>query len=606
MSHYDDVKSRLARGWNTWDTCSVTTYVKLPEAFALRIGVKEHRNGLLMKQPLIGMQGEDDPVLTPGLHPYDGSYTKLTIAWRDIELDIESATIGNDLVMCVRANKNQLKSATLIVESAMLWNRPGYIRRDRDVLSAECGSETISVHATVPDTGDIWADCSTPFLMLSTDAPLGISTGVARDLDEIEGIVKTRREAWSEHINSYGDLGQAYAAMQTCMAWDTIYEPSHDRVISPVSREWSRHTGGYSMFEWDAYFGAFIASFDNKELAYANAIEITRGAVDGIFVSNCDNAVFKSLDRSEPPVGCLMVNMIYQHCGETWFLEEVYDTLRNWNRWWYERRMNEGLLCWGSDPFEPTVGNHWEVTGVNERFGASLESGLDNSPMYDDVPFDKERCQLMMQDVGLSSLYVADCEALAEIADVLGKHDDARELRERGESIRQNIQGLWDDDFGLFLNRRTDTGEFSRRISPTCFYPLLAKAATPGQAERMIREHLLNEEEFWGDWVIPSISRNDPAYPDQDYWRGRIWAPMNFLVYLGLRNYDFPEVQAQFVQKSTALILKEWHEHGHVHENYCGDTGEGCNKENSDRFYHWGGLLSAIALLEAAEKPRKH
>jgi hypothetical protein len=37
----------------------------------------------------------------------------------------------------------------------------------------------------------------------------------------------------------------------------------------------------------------------------------------------------------------------------------------------------------------------------------------------------------------------------------------------------------------------------------------------------------------------------------------------------------------------------------HVHENYSADTGEGCDKSNSDRFYHWGGLLGLIALIEA-------
>ena len=56
----------------------------------------------------------------------------------------------------------------------------------------------------------------------------------------------------------------------------------------------------------------------------------------------------------------------------------------------------------------------------------------------------------------------------------------------------------------------------------------------------MTQRHLLNPVEFWGEWVIPSIARNDPAFYDQNYWRGRIWGPMNFLVYLGLRNCDHP------------------------------------------------------------------
>ena len=50
--------------------------------------------------------------------------------------------------------------------------------------------------------------------------------------------------------------------------------------------------------------------------------------------------------------------------------------------------------------------------------------------------------------------------------------------------------------------------------------------------------------------------------------------------------------------KSRDLLLKEWREHGHVHENYNGTTGEGCDRGNSDKFYHWGGLLGLIALMD--------
>ncbi len=116
----------------------------------------------------------------------------------------------------------------------------------------------------------------------------------------------------------------------------------------------------------------------------------------------------------------------------------------------------------------------------------------------------------------------------------------------------------------------------------------------------MIAEHFFNPAEFWGEWMLPSIARNDPMYPEQDYWRGRIWAPMNFLVYLGLRKYDLPKARKALVEKSEALLLKEWRENRHVHENYCADTGAGCGsgKQNSDAFYHWGGLLGLISVIE--------
>jgi len=116
----------------------------------------------------------------------------------------------------------------------------------------------------------------------------------------------------------------------------------------------------------------------------------------------------------------------------------------------------------------------------------------------------------------------------------------------------------------------------------------------------MIEKHLRNPKEFWGDWIIPSIARNDPAFGDQDYWRGRIWGPMNYLVYLGLRNYAEPAMRAEFAQKSYDLFLKEWTGNGHVHENYNAKTGTGDDVANSDRFYHWGALLGYIAYLERA------
>lgn len=125
-----------------------------------------------------------------------------------------------------------------------------------------------------------------------------------------------------------------------------------------------------------------------------------------------------------------------------------------------------------------------------------------------------------------------------------------------------------------FLNRRTDMGAFSHRLSPTHFYPLLAGAASPAQARRMIEEHFFNPAEFWGEWMLPSCARNDLAYPEQDYWRGRIWTPMNFLVYLGLRRYDLPEARQALAVKSQALLLQEWRERGqgrgYPAQNGCG------------------------------------
>ena len=78
VAQYEQVQKELARGWNTWDVHSVTTQVLLPEGLAIHVGMK-HNTGeygdAFLGDALIGSFGPDAPVVTPGPHAWDGSYT---------------------------------------------------------------------------------------------------------------------------------------------------------------------------------------------------------------------------------------------------------------------------------------------------------------------------------------------------------------------------------------------------------------------------------------------------------------------------------------------------------------------------------------------------
>jgi hypothetical protein len=597
---FAELTERLASGWNTWNVRSVLSHVLLPDGLALNLCLSDPATGAYLRESLIGRQGKDDERVTPGPRSYDGTYTDLTLSWRGIALRVQSAVDdAGELVLLITPLERGMAPPTLVVEAGLLWNRPGHGERQGDRLIS-CGR---SIHLSVPPAADVVnIPAMTAYLACPLEDAVVVSTGGPRTVAEATEILERNRAGVLADRERYGDAGELYAAAQTCLAWDTIYDPSKDRVISPVSRIWSVGLGGWILFCWDTYFAAYIASIDNRDLAYANAIAITQERTTDGFVPNYVNGTgVSSLDRSQPPVGSWVVRELYRKYRDRWLLDLLFDDLLAWNRWWDNRRQIDDLLAWGSNPFPPRFGNYWELNGVNDRFGAALESGLDNSPMYDDVPFDADHHVLKLHDAGLNGLYIADSDALADIAAVLGRDDEATELRQRADRYRAATQRLWDSD--LFYNRRTDTGDFDRRISPTNFYPLLGRAASSDQAIAMVDYHLYNPDEFWGEWVLPSIARNDPAYADQEYWRGRIWAPMNFLVYLGLRRYDLPAARSDIAARSAALLLKEWRQHGHVHENYNADTGEGCDSRSSDRLYHWGGLLATIGLIEAGFYP---
>ena len=603
--NYNKIKSEYIKGWHTWNVRSVLSHVHMPDGFALNVALKEYKEGHYLKETLVGRFVNEygrEPAETafPGAHAFDESYTEMSLTWCDMEIKVESTVEQDELVLLVTPIKKQIQSAMLVLEGGFLWGRPGWVEKKKDMLIAHTPTGDLVVYSTGQAMDDFNIPVQAAFLSVILDGPVGFSTGTKRSLKEIQDLIAMHKSEHERKCGRFGEMQPMYEAMESALAWDTVYDAKHDRVISPVSRLWSIGSGGYVLFCWDNFFAGFMASLGCKELAYSNLREILNERTAEDFVPNFAYATGQcSADRSQPPVGSAMLLETYRIYRETWIVEEMYEELLRWNRWFAEHRMNEsGALCWGSEKIPVQYGNRWESTGVHDTFGAALESGLDNSPMYDDIPFNKETHRLELEDVGLTGLYILDCRSLLELAKVIGREENILELQARMERACVGLEGLWDEENGFYYNRRTDTGEFSRRISPTNFYALFSPEVSPAR-QRRIAEHYYNPDEFYGEWMLPSIARNDAAYFEQEYWRGRVWAPLNFLVYLALTQTELDDVRHDLAQKSAKLFLKEWTEHRHVHENYSAITGEGCDSGNSDKFYHWGALLCVIAMADA-------
>ncbi len=592
---YRDLQKRLCKGWNTWYNHSFTSHVLLPEGFSINLCVARPglwETGFLREMYKSSKSLPRPEEVLPGLRSDDGSYTSVEVKFKDEVLEIQSAVDGDDqliLVTPVKPGKNQL-----IVEAGLPWDREGLIGVEANGLVGKFAARTITVHLTEDPIKDGYVVSYNPHLTVPLSHEVGIYTGKTRTLTELKNTIAKSRAVQQKRMDSYGQLSEAFKAMQTILAWNTIYDAPNNRAITPVSRFWNHSWGGFVLFDWDTYFASYMCSMFNKELAYANAIEITKAITPDGFIPNYQ-APFgvTSWDRSQPPVGSYVIYEIYKKYKEKWLLDEVYDELLTWNRWWPKARDVKGYLAFGSN----NVPDSLRTIDKHNIQAAKYES-LDNSPLYDDIPFNPVTHTMDLADVSLMSYYVMDCDALAKIADALGKKSDVKELRNRSQLYAKRLATMWDDKEGIFLNKRLDTGEKSHRIAPNNFYPMLAKVCTQKQAEIMMKNFYFNPSKFYGEYVIPSISRDDSAYMDNSYWRGRVWAPMNFLVYLGMRNYNLPEARKDLVQKSMNLLMKSWNENRAVFENYNSATGRGDDKPSADPFYHWGALLGFMSFIE--------
>ena len=590
----ESLQKHLLQGWNTWNNPSVLSRVKMPEGLNLQMVFRKKRGGpYWLKDSYIfnEKRGNFPEKIKPIAHAYDGSYVEIELAWEGIRAYVVSATENGNLYYLYTPVESPENPPILNLVASFLWNKPGYVLKEGDQLIAKTDDTEVLIRSTGNPKG-IKFPLDAPYLSYDSDKEVAFYTGEEKTMAEIKDIIAAKKKQHEQNIQQYDDLSEVYHAMQAVNSWNIIYDAQNDRAVTSVSRVWNEAWGGYIIFDWDTYFAGLMLSLDDKYLGYSNIIAISEAMTENGFVPNLEASFgLKSFDRSQPPVGSIVTKLIYDKYGDQWLLEEVYDELLSWNRWWEKARDNQGYLSWGSDPHPKGMDGH-------SAQGAKWESGLDNSPMFDEAVFNKENNTFDLASAGLMGLYVADCKNLAEIAEVLGKTEDAAEIRARGEKYGKKLQELWDEESGIFRDKNLQTGEFTDHLSPTHFYPLIGGVATQEQAERMINEHFFNPDEFYGDWMMPSIARNNPAFHDNSYWRGRIWAPMNFLVYLGFRNYDLPEAREELAEKSKKLILKEWTENRRVYENYNSMTGVGGDVKNSDSFYSWGGLLSFIALME--------
>jgi len=604
VDEYAAVQRKLAKGWGTFDHRSVFNHVLLPDGLSLNVCFSRRTHGdqeNYLKEAFISSRGGGRAEkITPGMHAYDASYTGLTCEWQGSVFKIESAIENSNLFLMVSPIKVGEVIPGVVLEVGMLWNKDGNVKLADESIRVKLRSKEIIIRSCNPLIKDQLPTTS-KYMVALMDQPVAYYTGgEKKNMDEVKAIIARNREKLILSFAKYASFSETYKAMQSVLAWNIIYDASNHRVIYPVSRIWNQNFGGHCvLFDWDTYFASYMVSMENKELAYANAVEITKAITPGGFIPNFAGSYGEtSYDRSQPPVGSFVFKELYRKYHDKWLLEYVFDDLIRWNRWWPKNRDNKGLLCYGSNPVAPPLKSDF---ATHEYQGALYES-LDNSPMYDSIPFNKQTNMLELADVGLMGYYVMDCESLATIAHILGKTQQADELKERGNYYRKNLSQLWDEKSGIYKNKRTDTGKFSERISPNNFYPMLARVPTQVMAERMVKEHLMNPDEFYGQWMLPSIAKNDPAFKDQDYWRGRIWAPMNFLVYLGLKNYELPEARKVLAEKSNRLMMENVKLNGYIYENYNAMTGNITNpdegRQKGDNYYHWGALLGFSSFIE--------
>ena len=110
------------------------------------------------------------------------------------------------------------------------------------------------------------------------------------------------------------------------------------------------------------------------------------------------------------------------------------------------------------------------------------------------------------------------------------------------------------------------------------FMAMWAGIATPEQAERMVRENLLDEKAFWSPSGVRALSKYEKMYAIKDTgnpscWLGPVWGIANYMVFRGLLKYGFEDEARELAQRAVALFENDIAATGELHEYYEPETG---------------------------------
>ena len=212
----------------------------------------------------------------------------------------------------------------------------------------------------------------------------------------------------------------------------------------------------------------------------------------------------------------------------------------------------------------------------------------------------------------LNCLMYGELVAMTELCNLSGD-DDAAKYAAEGERLKQSIQNeCWDERDGFYysadiLLNRVDPDEWLHRGGPrhwkslpmrigvwAGFLTLYYGIATEEQAERMVKEHLLNDGEFNAPYGVRSLSKAESRMyaiknsGNPSCWIGPVWINANYMTCEGLIRYGFTRDAKTLAEKTVALLGKDVERSGEFHEYYDPDTGDGIRNQG---FQSWN-LLS--------------
>lgn len=268
---------------------------------------------------------------------------------------------------------------------------------------------------------------------------------------------------------------------------------------------------------------------------------------------------------------------IFKVTGDKKFLHEAYESGKKFYYWYTSRRdsNNNGLASWGG---------HAELESVRDARVAV---------------WDKVGWASNFEGPDVNSMLVMEEKSLAAIADMLGYKNESIEWEKKSmmRSVLIN-KYLWDDSTKFYYNVNKNDQSFSYKSKDDLmikeiigFLPMWAGISDNEKANELMKS-LLNKDEFYRRFGVPTLSAKDDYYNPIGYWNGPIWVPWQYLIFRGLLDYGYKTEAKQLAGKVMDNVIHQLKTDHYFWEFYSADDYQaGWNKT-----YIWTGLIARFLI----------
>ena len=290
---------------------------------------------------------------------------------------------------------------------------------------------------------------------------------------------------------------------------------------------------------------------------------------------------------TQPPVAATVVRVLWDSAAADGQADQyrpraeaLFDRLLAWHRWFAEHRDPDRLgVVVAMHPWETGRDNspEWDVPGVPidvsnvgeytrrdtghldakmrptkleyDRYLALVQfgraAGWDHAAIARSNPF-------RVADVGMSMILLRANRDLLALAQELGRDsDDIAGWIARAEA---GVHFLWDPERRTWCSRDLLTGRHSGYVTSASFLSFYAGLRDPERDQAMLVHFDRIAERV--RYMVPSLDPDDPGFQMIRYWRGPVWAVVNWMIGQGLAEAGH-EARAKRVRSDTLALISD-------------------------------------------------